>query len=229
MRVEVAAYLAGVIDGEGYLSLTRKQLSQCRWPTFGARLGISNTEKAWLEGLQREIGGWLRQVGQPTGNRKPCYALVLEGAMLIPVLAHVQPFLRIKQERAVMILRYFDLAARRRLETPAGGSSPENVITELETLYQQQKRLNWRGNGATAPAHNHPSGRLCGVQGCLKAHFGRGYCHAHYKKYITRGGPARHDNICVTCGAPFVSKRNDARFCSVPCQVASRRLTPSLG
>jgi len=225
MNSNEAAYLAAVIDGEGHLSITKKQLPQCRWPTFGARLGIANTNKAWLEGFQQEIGGWLRAVGRATGNRKQVYSLVLEGALVAKVLAQIQPFLRLKKQQGLTLLRYFDLAARRRDETQGWMASSPEIIEELNALYLEQKQLNWRGVSKVAARRQKPMGRLCGVDGCGLMHFGRGYCKNHYKKFIVRGGPKRHDKVCQQCETPFVSKRNDARFCSERCRLVSYRKT----
>jgi hypothetical protein len=228
MTSNEAAYLAGVIDGEGHISLTRKKLPHCRWPTFGARIGIANTNKEWLESFQQLVGGWLRQVGTPTLNRKPCYSLVFEGSMLVGLLSAVQPFLRLKQRQAAGMLLYFDLAARRRAQTVLGQSSPSDVIEALEALYLEQKQLNWRGVSKVASKRNAPKGRKCGVTGCDQSHFGRGYCNGHYKKFIVRGGPKQHVNVCTVCGSGFPSKRSDAKFCSSRCRIRFHRSAPSL-
>jgi hypothetical protein len=233
LTAEQAAYLAGAIDGEGSLAIQHKKAQQYRSPTFMFVARITNTNLPWLEGIQREIGGRIYSSNSKKRlNRRPCFVLSLRGGEARTMLVQVQPWLRIKQRHAEILLRYFDVAARRRTMNSVNQKTDPGVIAELDALYKEIKSINLRGlvQNWTVPPPK-PRGK-CQMDGCPHPHVGRGYCKSHYKKYIERGGPAWHERECVRCSKPFVAKRSDAVFCSDLCSNAAykrlKRSSPSL-
>ena len=217
MTPEQAAYLAGVVDGEGHLGIKRVQTPHYQVPRFSFAATITNTNDGWLKELQSWIGGRIyRTDSVKRRNRRPCYDLRLTGGEARIMLAYVQPLLRLKRRHAQVLLRYFEVAARRRLMNGANQKTDSSVLAELEALYSEMKSINLRGLAQDWPKTPR-QGLLCRLDGCGRAHFARGYCKQHYKKYIERGGPSWHERACKQCGKPFVSKRSDAEFCSQEC------------
>lgn len=217
---EQAAYLAGVIDGEGYLGIVRSAARQYTVPHFHFKATITNTKREWLGELQSWIGGRLYRVDSAKRrNRQPCYSLNLNGGEARAMLLRVQPFLRLKQRHCDVLMRYFEVAARRRLMNGKNQKTDSGVLAELEALYTELKGLNLRGlaqNWPKTPKEH----RTCRMDGCTYPHVARGYCRRHYKKFVERGGPAWHERSCQRCTKPFVSKRRDAVFCSKQCSSA---------
>lgn len=217
LTTEQAAYVAGIIDGEGHLGIKRTAANHHRGAQFAFVVKVTNTNHEWLIGLQQWIGGRIwRNDSKKRRNRRPCYDLQLNGAEARALLVAVQPFLRMKQRHAEIILRYFNAAARRRESNLPGRPSDPTFVAALDALYEELKSLNLRGlaqNWPTTPKQ----GRVCQIDGCHRDHLAKGYCKTHYKKYIERGGPAWHEAACQRCGKPFVSKRSDAVFCSRRC------------
>jgi hypothetical protein len=218
LSVEQAAYLAGAIDGEGSLGIRRRPAKQYRVETFSFEVRITNTNLPWLKQIQSEIGGGIYSANsKKRPNRRPCFNLELRGAEARAMLLQVQPWLRIKKRHADILLRYFDLAARRRLMNGANQKTDPSVLAELTALYEELKSLNLRGLVQNWTVPDQRKHRTCMMEGCSHPHLARGYCKPHYKKYIERGGPAWHEKSCARCGKPFVSKRDDAEFCSPRC------------
>lgn len=106
-----AAYIAGLIDGEGTVTLTRKHRNENRQ----LAVSISNTEKPLLEFVLEMIGA-----GKITGKRttsskhSPSFTYAAYNRQALELLKQIQPFLRTyKSTRAAMILRdYLRLTPR---------------------------------------------------------------------------------------------------------------------
>lgn len=218
MTSHEAAYLAGVVDGEGHLGIQRIPPKHGgSTPKFYFRAKITNTNLAWLEGIQVWIGGRIgRMDSLKRKNRRPCYDLALNGVEAQTMLSRVLPYLRLKQEHAQIVMRFLDAAQRRRDTNQPSRPSDPAVVAELQALYEELKSKNLRGLVQDWPK-TPQQGRTCQIDGCHRPHQAQGYCPWHYRKYVTRGGPAWHESACKLCGKPFGSKRSDAVFCSHTC------------
>lgn len=214
---EQAAYMAGAIDGEGHVGLQRGAPDARRGrvsATFSFRIKITNTNKAWLEQLQQWFGGDIVTVHQATDRRRTCYDLRFTSTPAKSVLIRIMPYLLIKKRHAELILRYFELAATRRLFSVNVKPTDPAIIAAQEALYVELKSLNLTRK---SPRVFQSKNRTCSFEGCDRKHYGKGYCWMHYRKFILRGGPAAHDKRCVVCGAEFISRRSDAECCSRKC------------
>jgi len=106
-----AAYLAGLIDGEGTITLTRKHRNENRQ----LAVTISNTEKALLVYVLHTIGA-----GKITGKRTskthhtPSLTYALYNRQALKLLEQIHPYLKTyKNRRAKLILRdYLALTPR---------------------------------------------------------------------------------------------------------------------
>jgi len=106
-----AAYLAGLIDGEGTVTLPRKHRNENRQ----LAVTISNTEKGLLNFVLKTIGA-----GKITGKRTtqphhtPSFTYAIYNRQALHLLKQIQPYLRTyKSERSALILRdYLNLTPR---------------------------------------------------------------------------------------------------------------------
>lgn len=224
-----AAYLAGVIDGEGHIGLVKNARHVGGSPTWDFRVHITNTKRAWLEELRTWVmnGGEIESVGQTITpiksrlNKRPCYQLRLRSKPARSLLGQVFPFLLLKRAHAELMLQYFDLAARRKNTTIPGRRCDPSVVAAMAGIHDQLKALNARGVVPVVNPGPPVSTRVCSLDDCGRKHFSNGYCKQHYKKYIERGGPAWHEKQCAYCGKSFTSRRSDARCCSHTCADAA--------
>lgn len=112
-----AAYVAGLIDGEGSISLTRRHSNEQRQLV----VSISNTELPLLEYTHKAIGA-----GKITGKRTyknhhaTGYTYSIANRQALALLAQVQPYLRsYKSKRSGLVLHnYLRLTPRNGKYTP---------------------------------------------------------------------------------------------------------------
>ncbi|HET7370947.1 MAG TPA: LAGLIDADG family homing endonuclease [Gammaproteobacteria bacterium] len=106
-----AAYIAGVIDGEGTVALTRKHRGENRQLV----VSISNTDFGLLEYIRDTVGA-----GRLTGKRTyrdhhtPSKTFTITNRQALRLLEQIVPYLRTyKAERAALILKdYIRLTPR---------------------------------------------------------------------------------------------------------------------
>jgi len=90
------AYIAGLIDGEGYMGLY--------FPN-GVMLGIEMNDKSALELIVDTLGGNLRGV-HPRRNHVGGYRVSYSNNMATKILEILQPYLIIKQNLACTLINY---------------------------------------------------------------------------------------------------------------------------
>jgi len=100
-----AAYIAGVVDGEGTITLTRKHRDEHRQ----LAISISSTERPLLEFIKLTTG-----VGKITNKRvseehhAPSYTYAVYNRQALALLSAIQPFLKTyKSIRADLILKHY--------------------------------------------------------------------------------------------------------------------------
>lgn len=119
-----AAYIAGLIDGEGTITLTRKHRNENRQ----LAITISSTEKNLLEFVLHSTG-----VGKITNKRisqpqhKPSYTYAVYNRQALALLQQIQPQLKsYKAARSALVLRdYIDV-------TPRNGKYTEELLVNRE-------------------------------------------------------------------------------------------------
>ena len=100
-----AAYVAGIVDGEGTITLTRNHRGENRRPL----LSISSTESALLLYVQSVIGvGRITNKACARPHHTPSFAFVVPGRQALAVLSQLAQYLRTyKAERARMLLQEY--------------------------------------------------------------------------------------------------------------------------
>jgi LAGLIDADG-like domain len=122
LSAQEAAYLAGLIDGEGTVTLSRKHAGDMRQLV----VSISNTELPILEFVLRTVGaGKLTHKCTSKANHSPSYAYAVWNRQALALLAQVEPYMRsYKGDRARLVLRdYVRL-------TPRNGKYTEAMLVE---------------------------------------------------------------------------------------------------
>ncbi|HET9680067.1 MAG TPA: LAGLIDADG family homing endonuclease [Gammaproteobacteria bacterium] len=106
-----AAYIAGLIDGEGTVALSRKHAKDNRQLC----ISISNTESALLEYALQTIGtGKITAKRTVSDKHTPSFVYAIYNRQALSLLEQITPYLRTyKRERACLILRdYIRLTPR---------------------------------------------------------------------------------------------------------------------
>lgn len=147
---ETAAYLAGLVDGEGTVTLT----SQHREERRRLVLSVSNTDRALLEFVKAAVGA-----GCICGKRvsdlrhAPSFTYKVTSRQALDLLSQIGPHLRTyRAERAKMALRHY-------LElTPRNGKYGPKALRDRATFEREFLAL---GPGP----RSRPSPAFCDVDG----------------------------------------------------------------
>lgn len=130
---EEAAYIAGVIDGEGTISLSRRHRADNRQLV----ISISSTEPELLEYIQRAArAGRITRKRAVSAKHTPSVTYVIDNRQALSLLEQVAPYLRTyKAQRAEMVLRdYLRL-------TPRNGKYSETQRLEREVFIKHFLQL----------------------------------------------------------------------------------------
>jgi len=145
-EVEVAwcAYLAGLLDGEGYIAVAGP------WPPQ-PRIDVTMCELAAVQACHARYGGSLlfydrsRELGQ--GNRRPVHQWVASGRGVIRPLRDALPHLRVKQEQARITL-----AVAGGMRDQGGWTLTQAEAEARRRAYHRCRELNRRGRNEAASA-----------------------------------------------------------------------------
>lgn len=140
-------YLAGFIDGEGSLMITKSKSGKSGYVQYRARMSVSNTDKGILEQICHRFGGTIHTQRRANPRWKPAYMLVWTEGRIASLLALIGPHLRLKRKQAELQLEFMQHKKRtpRSFDGRFLASHPPGVIQVREALYQHMKRLNARG------------------------------------------------------------------------------------
>jgi LAGLIDADG endonuclease len=137
-----AAYIAGIIDGEGHIGISRhKTKTAVRGFRYRGRIQIEMTNRSLLRWIKRKCGiGFVRR--RPIRNRKwkRQHSLVIDGIAMILFLKSVLRFLRIRRKQAEILLSF---QSSQRKPGVKGQSAATRRYQDL--VYKQIRKLNKRG------------------------------------------------------------------------------------
>lgn len=140
---EEAAYLAGLIDGEGTIALARKHRGEHRQ----LMVSISNTEQPLLKYAKKIIGaGRITNKRTYQANHTPSVTYAISNRQALDVLEQVRPYLKTyKAKRAQLILcSYIRL-------TPRNGKYTQALLKERDIFIEKFLRLNPRQQSKIEP------------------------------------------------------------------------------
>lgn len=150
------AYLAGIIDGEGYIGIKRMQRR------YHARVQVGMVERQAIDLLRDTFGGSLT-LEALRGRGRDIWRWHLSGLQAEACLIALQPFLRVKrlQAEAVLALRRFQRNERshrtkivgERVFPNAYGTArtvpnlahSDEYVAQLDAMYLRCRALNRRG------------------------------------------------------------------------------------
>jgi hypothetical protein len=124
-----AAYIAGIIDGEGTISLSRKHKSDNRQLV----ISISNTERQLLEYIFQAVGtGKLTRKKTSQEKHTPSFTYSITNRQALDLLEQIKPYLKTyKSSRAELVLSdYIRL-------TPRNGKYSETIFREREIFIDE--------------------------------------------------------------------------------------------
>ncbi len=142
---EMKAYIAGLIDGEGSICITRKGL--LNRVQYLAMISIQMCDREGIDFVASRYGGKVYLYQPPGENRQVTYSWKLSKNPVVKQLLYdILPYLMIKRTQAILLLEYVNKFSH------GVGNHP---YSEKETIERDLYRkicggLNSRGTEATA-------------------------------------------------------------------------------
>jgi hypothetical protein len=130
------AYLAGIIDGEGTISLQRFGSLILRPAHIYPRITISNTDMGLINWLCDNFGGKYRKQAIGLLGRKQCWSWSIQGQGAVNLLVMVLPWLLIKPTQAWLCLEFW--AQRVRAPARKSGVPPEQQALRQGFMFAVQ-------------------------------------------------------------------------------------------
>lgn len=135
------AYLAGIIDGEGTVSIGLRTNQQGnRYHTF--ILQVSSVDRPLTDWLCSTFGGSVGIHRQSRGNYRALHRWSVRSRQGEAILRAVLPYLLLKRPQAELVLRL------RGTVCLGANRLSDEVRAEREAIVAELRRLNWRGKVA---------------------------------------------------------------------------------
>lgn len=96
------AYLAGMIDGDGYITITRSTRGGKDY--FGAQVGIAGTRREPHDLAASLFGGKVSRYQPANPEHRAQFQWQRMGKAAVPIIEGILPFLLIKKEHALLAL-----------------------------------------------------------------------------------------------------------------------------
>lgn len=145
-------YIAGFVDGEGYISilkLNRKSARRGIW--YQAVIKISQREKdaEVLRLIQEFYGGCMNKRREFTDNSCPSLTLDIKNRKdLQRMLTDLLPYVVVKKKQFELLIKFFSYAGIRSRK-PEAKYLIDNLKEKQSQLYKVARQLNKRGRRAT--------------------------------------------------------------------------------
>ena len=127
------AYIAGLIDGEGYIGLTRSRGS------YRPRVIISNCNLDLLKNAQKIIGGYITKKPIPPDRWYQGYNLTIIN--LDDWLTKTIPYLVGKKNKAILMLEAKKLLKARKKKTNQAGELNMKELAEIDVKLRMKEWL----------------------------------------------------------------------------------------
>lgn len=109
------AYIAGLIDGEGYVGIKKSQpyhhLTGRVNPGYHARLGIKMVDEAAIRFIAESLGGWYFEEKRAVGglSKRRLFAYQATDKAAADILRAILPYLKVKRPNAETVLALREL------------------------------------------------------------------------------------------------------------------------
>jgi len=137
-KSEILAYTAGIIDGEGYIGISRGGFHSSGTPKYRMRVIVGTTSEELVRLLQYNFGGSVAK-RKTTGNRKQQWAWEIAALKAAKFLMKIYPYLLLKRKQAELCLSFQGEGIPMRKATKAETKQRKKVILKIHELNKQGK------------------------------------------------------------------------------------------
>ena len=137
------AYIAGILDGEGCISICKQRDSTRRMGVrYQLRILVANSEEWLLNWLKFSFGGRVYKAREADSTHKACWRWIIDSHQALEFLKLVYPYLHLKRGQVELALT-FQQAKKRGYHTKKHKTDEEFALEEAQALLM--KGLNKRG------------------------------------------------------------------------------------
>ncbi len=137
------AYIAGFVDGEGCISISKSSSRGSRNTTYGPNVDITNTNKEILLTIQKILRlGSLESQKRYSSKHKPAWNLDFKAGEAKQLLLLIRPYLRLKKRQADLLLEFLETSQHRNQFNPL--TVEEAALRDV--MYEEMRELNKRGS-----------------------------------------------------------------------------------
>ncbi len=129
------SYMAGIIDGEGYITAIYTPKTR----RFNPYVGVTSTDRILVDWIKNRFGGYVyeRQTPKEHPHYKKKYEWVARQSDIDTILPEIIPYLVIKKDRAIVFLEF-----RETFKNRAYWKVPEEVEKVRHSLFRKIKEMN---------------------------------------------------------------------------------------
>lgn len=131
------AYVAGIIDGEGTIGFIRDHVKEKLQP----HITVVNTHLPMLEFVAEVFNVGIHTRKKIEGRKQMYDLKVLSAVHIVSFLKRLLPYLKVKREQAVLLIKYCELRLNKRVESYNPGYGDEEW-----KMFEQVKQLNVVGD-----------------------------------------------------------------------------------
>lgn len=222
MSPEEAAYIAGMVDADGSICISKANMPDQKRPQFRLVLSIANTNFDALAAMQRLMGVGSMQCGYRQNRSikwKDKGSLTLNSEAALFVIEQIRPYQIIKARQAALALEFITLKR--------AWSRQNDNWREQERCYERMQALNARGSAAQKPYELHREEalqRLCEADGCKSIHYGNGLCRRHYRQVYEQKRSLDYRHECQQCGSALSpTSALGTKYCGAACRMKWHR------
>lgn len=143
---ETAAYVAGVIDGEGYIGVAKtKQTGSMRSTRYAGVLIVGNTSRRLIQELVAVFGIGSISYRRGSERKKGFFLWAIQSRNARDVLVRVRPYLVVKRAQADLVIEFVDGFESFKGGRPGkfgGQTVSEPEIARRARIYEELRQLN---------------------------------------------------------------------------------------
>lgn len=139
------SYLAGLIDGEGYIGIKKSHRHDAVNPIYHERIQVRMVSPKAIRALADRLGGNYYRERAHVNNGRPLWCWQASDALAARILRRLVRWFKVKRDVAETVLRLRRLKAARearRRGSPARRVMAPHLVWARERLYRRCKRLN---------------------------------------------------------------------------------------
>lgn len=144
MKNTTIAYLAGLVDGEGYVGIKKSSTRlDCVNPQYHERIQIRMVDEPAIKLFQKVFGGnYYKETASSKYSKRPLYCYQASDKLASKILKTLLPYLTIKRRQAILILklrRSKESPSAQRRGSPSRRPMSKRIVAHRESLYAQIK------------------------------------------------------------------------------------------